>query len=220
MEKYVKKACDISSEILNDCIKNIPNFKTEKDIYLYLIRETRKRKLRLAFKPIVANNNPEIHAKPRDIKLKKGFLIIDFGVKYKGYCSDITRTVYLGNPSKREEDIYNLVLDVQKNSIRKIKPNVKCFDVDGYARKSFGRYKKYFLHSLGHGVGKKVHKSPKISPKSKNLFKKGQIFTIEPGLYFKNKFGIRIEDTIILKEKPEILSNKINKNLKSVKSFS
>lgn len=220
MEKEVKKACNISCEIIKTCIKNIPNFKTEKDVYLFLIRETRKRKLRLAFKPIVANNNWEIHAKPRNIKLKKGFLIIDFGVKYKDYCSDITRTVYLGTPPKKEIDLYSLVLKVQKKSINKIKPRVKCFNVDFYSRKLFGKYKKYFLHSLGHGVGKRVHCSPKISSKSKRIFKKGQIFTIEPGLYFKNKFGIRIEDTILIKNKPIILSNKLTKKLISIKSFS
>lgn len=220
MEKEVKKACDISSEIIKCCIKNIPKFRTEKEVYLFLIRETRKRKLKLAFKPIVANNNWEIHAKPRNIKLKKGFLIIDFGVISKNYYSDITRTIYLGKPSKKEIKLYNLVLKVQEKAIKKVKPGVKCADVDIYARKLFGKYKKYFLHSLGHGVMNKIHCSPTISPKSEDIFHKNMIFTIEPGLYFKNKFGIRIEDTLILKNKPIILSNKLTKKLVVIKSFS
>ena len=220
MEKYIKRACNLSLEIILECINNIKKFKTEKEVYLFLIRQARKRKLKLAFKPIIANNNWEIHAKSRNIRLKKGFLIIDFGVKYKGYCSDITRTIYLGKPSEKEIKLYNLVLKVQKKSINKIKPGVKCFDVDLYSRKLFGEYKKYFLHSLGHGINKKVHSNLKISSKSKSVFEKGMIFTIEPGLYIKNKFGIRIEDTIILKNKPIILSNKLTKKLIRIKSFS
>ena len=122
--------------------------------------------------------------------------------------------------SKKEIDLYNLVLKVQEEAINKIKIGVRCADVDLYSRKLFGKYNKYFLHTIGHGVGKKVHCSPKISPKSKQVFCEGIIFTIEPGLYFKNKFGIRIEDTLILKNKPIILSNKLSKKLVVVKSFS
>ena len=122
MLSYTKKAIKFTEEILNDCIRNIKKFRTEKEVYLFLVREARKRKLRLAFKPLVVTspNGFEIHHKPTNKNLKKGFLIIDYGLKYKGYCSDITRTIYLGKPS--EEDIYQR----RKSGV----PIIHCCDSD------------------------------------------------------------------------------------------
>ncbi len=204
----IKKSCKITDHILQKCINNIKNFKTEKEIYDFLIKETKLYGCKLAFKPIVASgkNSAEMHHKASNIRLKKGFLVLDFGVKYKGYCSDMTRTLYLGKPSKKEVKFYYLVLKAQEEVIKELKHSIRCFELDGVARSVFGKYAKYFKHGLGHGVGKRIHQSPSLNPWNRRKIKKGVVLTIEPGLYFKNKFGIRIEDTILLKDKPVILT--------------
>jgi|SRR3989344_167864 len=202
-----KKACKITDKIFKELFKNIKSFKTEKEIYNFLIRRTKENKCKLAFKPIVANNNWIIHPKPRKYRLKKGFLIIDFGVKYKEYYSDETRTIFLGKPSKRDVKLYNLVLKVQETAIRNLKPGILGSDFHIKHANLFGKYKKYFIHALGHGLGyKRIHMKPAMHPNSKDVFKEGMVVTIEPGLYFKNKYGIRIEDTILIRNKAELLT--------------
>ncbi len=212
---YVRYSCKITTKIINSCIKNF-NFKTEMDILNYLKEQTKKYNCKMAFPPVIATakNAAEIHHTPNKTKLKKGFLVIDFGVKYKKFCSDQTRTIYLRKPSKKEIDLYYLVLTSQLESIKNIKLGMNYSDLDNIARSILGNYKKNFIHSLGHGLGKKIHQSPKISFFSKDKIKLNHVITIEPGLYFKNKLGIRIEDTILIKKnKIEILTKTPKNNL-------
>src|SRR3989344_3823117 len=208
MLSYTKKAIKFTEEILNDCIRNIKKFRTEKEVYLFLVREERKRKLRLAFKPLVVTspNGFEIHHKPTNKNLKKGFLIIDYGLKYKGYCSDITRTIYLGKPSEEDIYLYDLVLTAQSEAFNNVKPGVECAAIDQIARQILIKYRKNFRHALGHGVGKRVHQSPTVRPTNYKILKENQIITLEPGIYFKNSFGIRIEDMVLVKDKPVYLT--------------
>ncbi len=217
--KNITKSCLIASRILTKCIKNIKKFKNELEVAQFLKKEAKKNKCTLAFKPIVAiaNNASIIHHKPTNRKLKKGFLILDFGVKYKGYCSDMTRTIYIGNPTKREKRLYNLVLKTQLLAIKKIKVGMKACEVYNIAVKRLGNYKKYFKHRLGHGVGKRIHESPSLGPKNKRRIKDNIILTIEPGIYFKKKFGIRIEDTVLLKNNKVKILTKVPKKLIIVK---
>ena len=210
----IKKACLINDIIFKDVIRNF-NFKTEKDIDKYIRKRFKDFKVKQAFPPIVANNNSKIHPKPRNKKLQRGFLILDFGCKYKGYCSDMTRTIFLGNPNKHDKMLYNLILNCQKKCIKKLKINYPYCDLDIYARILLKQYKPFFMHSLGHGVGKKVHDQPKINSISTDKVKRNNIITIEPGIYFKN-IGIRIEDIIYIGNKVEILT-KSPKNLISIK---
>ena len=204
----IKKACEIDDEIFTLILKNIKNLKTEKDIDNLIRREARKRKLKIAFPPVVASgkNAAEIHHKPSKSKLKKGFLVLDFGVKVGGYCSDMTRTIYLGKASKKEKQIYNKVLSIQKSASKMAKPGAECFDIDCFVRKNLKNLRELFLHSLGHGVGKKIHELPNLSPKTCNILKKNDIITIEPGVYKKKSFGIRIEDSILVGKPPKILT--------------
>jgi Xaa-Pro aminopeptidase len=206
----IRKACSVGDEIFSLILKNIKSksLKTEKDIDNFIRREARKRKLKISFPPVVANaaNAAEIHHKPKKTKFKKGFLVLDFGVKVSGFCSDMTRTVFIGKAAPKERKIYNTLLSVQKSAIKKAKPRVECFEIDCFVRKKLKSLREYFLHSLGHGVGKKIHELPNLSPRSCNVLKKGDIITIEPGIYIKKKLGIRIEDTIIVKKNPEILT--------------
>lgn len=203
----IKKACQITDEIFSKIIKR--KFETEIELAEFIIKEIKSRGLKMAFKPIVAASNSEIHHEPTNSKLK-GFVVIDFGVKYKEYCSDMTRTVFYGKASKEDKKLYELLKSVQENTIKKITIGMNGGDLDQYARDSLGKYSKYFKHSLGHGVGKKVHSGKVLYFKRKSKINKGCFITIEPGIYFNNK-GLRIEDTIYVGNKIEILTKSTKK---------
>ena len=213
--KTIRKACNITEAILKKCFEQFKNFKTELDVASFLEYETKKANCELAFKPIVAsgNNSSMPHYEPKNNKLKKGFCVIDFGIKYKEYCSDMTRTIYIGNPSKKELMIYNLLMNAQNKVINSIKENVKCSRLVETAKNNLGKYKKYFIHGLGHGIGLAVHESPNLKEKSKDLLKSGMVFSVEPGIYFPKKFGIRIEDDVLVKKNEKEVLTKITKNL-------
>jgi Xaa-Pro aminopeptidase len=210
----IRKACEITDQIFKEIINNF-NFKTEKNLADFIRGKVRKNKVKLAFPTIVSSgkNGAEIHHKPKNSKLK-GFTVIDFGVKYKGYCSDMTRTVFVGKINEKQKKLYEKVKRVQENSLRRLKTGMSYKELDLTARKSFGKIlRKKFRHALGHGVGSKVHQDPKISPKSKNFAKTGDIVTIEPGIYFKKRYGIRIEDTMLVKKRCAVALTKSSKEL-------
>ncbi len=221
MNKYssIKKACEINDIIFKEIISNF-NFKTEKDIEKFIKKRFKNFKVKQAYDPIVANNNSIIHPKPRNKKIERGFLLLDFGCKVNGYCSDMTRTLFIGNPNDYEKKIYHLVLNCQEKCIKKLKINYPYCDLEIYARMLLKDYKSYFTHSLGHGLSKKIHDNPKVSVVSKDKVTKGQFITIEPGVYFKDKkeVGIRIEDTIYIGNKIEILSKSPKKLINAVSS--
>jgi len=210
---YIKKACRLSDKVLQETIKNIKdkNLKTELQTSDFIKKQIKDLNCKLAFKPIVANNSRKIHHKARKKKFENGFIILDLGVKYKGYCSDLTRTIYLGKPSSYHKKLYNLLKKTQLKTIKNLKLNKRYKEIDIAARKNLKGYRKYFRHSLGHGVGKRIHQAPKLGPRNNKRLKNNIIFTIEPGIYFKN-VGIRIEDTILFNNHPIILT-KSPKNL-------
>ena len=142
-----------------------------------------------------------IHSKPTKKKIKQNeFIIIDFGVVYKGKRTDMTRTFCI-KPDKKKKKLYKLVKKAQKLAEKNIKPGISCFKVDMIVRNYLKTKTKYkFPYALGHGIGKKIHQKPIIKPRSKNIFKVGDIFTLEPGLHGKN-VGIRIEDMYIVTKK-------------------
>ncbi len=202
----IKKGCKITDKIFSLIIKNIKKkeTKTELDVKNFIKNKVKEFNCKLAFKPIVAigKNAAEVHHQANKTKLKKGFLVIDLGVKYKKYCSDMTRTIYLGKPSKKEKRLYDLVLEAQLTAFNHVLPGVYAADIDLIARAALWKYYKHFIHGTGHGVGKKIHQAPNLKPRGRLKLKKNTAITIEPGLYFKNKLGIRIEDTILVKDKP------------------
>jgi len=159
-----------------------------------------------SFDPIVAfgKNTSTPHHTPTKRKLKKGDLIlIDMGVTLNNYASDMTRMLFTKSPTKEQEKTYNLVLAAQENAIKALKPGITGERIDKIARQTFQKagHKEDFLHSLGHGLGLEVHELPNLAPKSKTRLKPGMVVTIEPGLYFPNKFGIRIEDLLVITAK-------------------
>jgi len=194
--------------------KQMRHFKKESDIMDYLNSETRKAGLKTSFKPIVASakNSANPHHDAKDL-LGKGFCIIDFGVKYDGYCSDMTRTIYFGTPSKKERELYDLVLKSNVESIRFAERDSRCSDVDKYCKKVLGEYSERFIHGLGHGIGVEIHEGPTLNSKSKDVIKDNMVFTIEPGIYLPGKYGIRIEDDIIMHDGRKEIITKTSKEL-------
>ena len=200
----IKKACRITDSIFKKIITNF-KFRTEADIVKFMKIEALKAGAELSFEPIVANAKNAIVAH-HEAKLKKGFLILDFGIKYKGYLSDMTRTLFIGKPTKQEVEIYEKVLDIQKKCIERARIGMRTETLYNYSLKLFGKDAKYFVHGLGHGIGVEIHEKPSLG-KSKDKLLKGSIFTVEPGYYNpKNGIGIRIEDDVYLENKKEILT--------------
>ncbi|OPX60815.1 MAG: Xaa-Pro dipeptidase [Methanobacterium sp. PtaB.Bin024] len=163
--------------------------------------------VRPAFETIAASgprsSNP--HASSTSSKLEHP-VMIDWGAFYHNYASDITRSIV---QSPKEEEILSILLDAQKETIKSIKPGVEASYVDEVARsviQEYG-YGEYFIHSTGHGVGLEVHEKPSLSSRSKEKLEKGMVVTVEPGIYLEGKFGLRVEDMVLIKNRAKILTN-------------
>jgi len=158
----------------------------------------------LAFEPIVASgeNSALPHARPTARKIRRGdFIVIDFGVKYKGYCSDETCTFVFQELTDEQRDAYQLVKKAHDQAIAVVKAGAAAAAIDRCTRDIFGeKYEKYFSHGTGHGVGLEVHETPRLAPDSKDILEAQMVITIEPGLYIPGHWGIRIEDTILVKK--------------------
>ena len=158
------------------------------------------------------------HAQVTNRKFKKGDLVVtDLTLRYKGYVSDATRTFALGKISSQANEAYEIVKESQRLGLKAVKPNVDCKDVDTACRKYIEEknYGKYFIHSTGHGIGLEVHELPTVSYRSNTKLKENMAITVEPGIYIENKFGIRIEDSLIVKERP-IVMHKFTKDLVTI----
>ena len=140
------------------------------------------------------------HGVPRNIPLESGFLTMDFGARVDGYCSDMTRTVVIGKADEDMKRLYNTVLSAQRAALDIIAEGVECKYVDAVARELIesSGYKGRFGHSLGHGVGMFVHEAPRFAPSAADgdTLKRGNVVTVEPGIYIEGQYGCRIEDMI------------------------
>ena len=203
----IKKAIEISEKSLKNIYFNLfeKNIR-EIDFKLLLEQEMIKNGGEdVSFPTIVVSGarSSLIHGAPCRKKIDKSTtIIIDFGVKYSGYCSDKTVTFFNKKSCKQIKNVYNIVKDAKNFAIDSIKHGKKAKDIDMVAReyidkKGFG---KYFTHSLGHGVGIEVHEAPTLSPISEDVLEQGMVFTIEPGVYIEGEFGIRLEDMIYIGE--------------------
>lgn len=212
--KLIKKACSITDEIFKKLIQNF-DFRTELDIERFLIREAQEAGCTMAFDPIVASGSASSmpHYRARNVNIKKGFMVLDFGVRYKGYVSDMTRTVHIGRPTKEHREMYSILLDVQTDTIRQARIGMKASSLMKYALAGLGRHRDKMIHALGHGIGVQVHELPGIYPKSKDRLEEGDVFTIEPGIYIPGKFGIRIEDDIYMDHAKKVILNRSPKEL-------
>lgn len=141
------------------------------------------------------------HAVPDDSLIKAGdFVVMDFGCIYEGYCSDMTRTVMVGEPSRKQLEIYEKVLEAQEAALKAIKPGYKGCEVDEIARSIIREagYGDYFGHALGHSVGLEIHENPRFSMLDQTVISEGMIMTVEPGIYVPGLGGVRIEDMVLV----------------------
>ncbi len=210
MNPAQKKAVDAARKIFSAL--EIRAGQSEKDIAKWLKCQLKILGAKPAFRIIVASGKRSVnpHACPTEKKIKVGeHVVVDFGALCQGYCSDITRTFFVGKPSKRQRKIYRIVKNAQLKAIKTVKAGVRCCEIDRVARdyikqrcsvRCYVRQEKCpgdcFIHTTGHGIGRKVHQKPKISLKNRGRLKAGQVITIEPGIYIKGWGGMRIEDMV------------------------
>lgn len=197
--ELIKKACEITDKSFEYIIHNIKEGMTEKEVAFeiekYMIKNGADG---LAFDSIVAfgENSSMPHAVPTDRIVKKGDIIqFDIGCKYKGYCSDFSRVVFVEEIKEEYKEVYDFVLEQQKRIEQYFKEgaNIKIAIKDRETDYKLRNYK--IMHSFGHGVGLDIHELPVLNSKKDNILKSNSIITIEPGVYIPGQFGIRIEDT-------------------------
>ena len=200
----IQKAQAITDAAFLDILDFIQPGKTEKEIAAYLEYCMRRRGADgLAFETIAAGgpNSAKPHAVPGDRPLQTGdFFTLDYGASWGGYCSDMTRTVAVGEPTEEMRRVYQTVLDAQCLGIRTAQVGVSCRAVDEAARELIYKagYEGCFGHSLGHSVGLEIHEMPGFSPSidPQTLCREGMVITVEPGIYLEGRFGVRIEDMV------------------------
>ena len=198
------KAQEITDRAFDEICKFIQPGITEQEIAAKLQYDMlRFGAMRMSFDPIVASgpNGSKPHAIPSDRKVQKGdFITMDFGCVYGGYCSDMTRTVALGEPTEEMRKVYHIVLEAQKAGIAAAKAGVTGKSVDAAARKVIedAGYGEYFGHGYGHSVGIEIHESPNANHSNEKPMPEGCAVSAEPGIYLPGKFGVRIEDVTVL----------------------
>ena len=202
---YIKKACAIAEKAFKNTLKILSVGITEAEVATYLENEFKRLGASgTSFETIVGfgANSAVPHHQTGKKKLEPDTVVLmDFGCLYKGYCSDMTRTVFFGKPDKEFVKAYDAVYKAHVATYDGIYEGIPCVDVDKIARDSLTAdgYGKYFTHSLGHGVGRNIHEAPNLSPKGTGTLQNGMVHSIEPGVYLDGKFGIRIEDTVYMK---------------------
>ena len=199
----IRKAVNLASSVFSDVLKAIRPRVTENAVAAeleYLARSSGAEKM--SFDTIVASGIRSAlpHARPSLEKIGRGFVVLDYGVILGGYCSDMTRTVWVGHIDRAMRDLYFAVLEAQLAGIAAVRPGAKAQDVDAAARKVLRKHKldKYFTHSLGHGVGIEIHESPRLARGETQTLETGMVITIEPGAYVPGKGGVRIEDMVLV----------------------
>lgn len=199
----IKKACEITETAFFKTLPFIKTGVTELEVSAVLEYNFKMLGGQVGFETIVAfsSGGSVPHYKTSDKKLELNTpILMDFGCSYQGYLSDMTRTFYYGAPTDKFLSVYDSVKTTWHKAFSEIRSGMTCMEADGVARshlKSCG-LDKYFTHSLGHGLGVKIHEFPTLSQKSSTVLNNGMVFSIEPGVYLENEFGVRIEDTVVL----------------------
>lgn len=201
----IEKAQELTDMAFEHILSFISLERTEKDVALELEFFMRSHGAEAtAFDTIAVSGSASSlpHGVPSDVKLRRGFLTMDFGAKYKGYCSDMTRTVVIGKVDTEMKTVYETVLKAQKTALDGMHSGMLCSAADALARDVIEKagFGAAFGHSLGHGVGTYIHEGPSLSPKaaSDSLLQCGNVVTVEPGIYLEGRFGCRIEDMVLI----------------------
>ena len=217
--EYMKRAQAITDAAFTHILKVITPNMTETEVALELEFEMRRLGADgLAFETIAVSGDASAlpHGHPRDEKLHRGFLTMDYGARYKGYCSDMTRTIVIGRADDEMRHLYNTVLRAQTEALAAIRPGADCAAVDKVARDIIdgNGYAGCFGHSLGHGVGLFIHERPGLSTRGGGrLLQAGNVVTDEPGIYISGKYGCRIEDMVLVTEDGNYNFTKSSKEL-------
>ena len=196
------KACKITDDCFEYLTKFIKVGQTEKEIALEIEKYFRLNGAEgVSFEPIVASgkNSSKPHAHPTDKKIDLGDVItLDFGCKYEGYCSDMTRTIFVGYIPEEVKKVYDLVLKNQLQTKKELKDGANIKTISKMVENDFKLNGYDFIHALGHGVGLDIHEIPVISSRNDKSLKENMVITNEPGIYIPGKFGVRIEDTVLV----------------------
>ena len=200
----IKRAQSIAEKSFEYILTYIRAGRTEREIQLELDNcMLRNGAEALSFETIAVGgkNSSRPHGCPTDYALKDGDLLtMDFGAVYNGYHSDMTRTVCIGRAGDDEREVYETVLSAQKAALNTICAGISCADGDASARDVIAGagFGENFGHSLGHGVGIEIHEAPNLSPSSTMTLESGMVVTVEPGIYLQGRFGVRIEDMVVV----------------------
>lgn len=203
----IREAVNLASSIFPQVIESVRAGAIENEIaggLDHLARSAGAEKM--AFETIVASapRSALPHARPTRERIGRGFVVLDYGVILRGYCSDMTRSVHVGRieNDRSSRDLYAAVLEAQQAGIAGVRPGVTAGEVDQAARKFLRKRKldRYFTHSLGHGLGLEIHEAPRLARGQKQVLEPGMVITIEPGVYIPGRGGVRIEDTVLVTE--------------------
>ena len=203
--EHIRKAVELASSVFPKVLNTIKAQVTENAVAAeleYLARSCGAEKM--SYDTIVASGARSAlpHARPTLHKNGRGFVVLDYGVILGGYCSDMTRTIWVGRADKRAARIYSAVLEAQLAGIDAVRTGVAAQAVDAAARDVLRKHKldKYFTHTLGHGVGLEIHEAPRLAMGQTHKLEAGMIVTIEPGVYIPGSGGVRIEDMVLVTE--------------------
>lgn len=200
----IRAACAIADDALGELLPSLHDRPTERDFALRLEFAMRERgATAVSFDPIVAAgpNGAKPHARPSDRAIEPGELVvIDFGCIVDGYCSDMTRTVSVGDPGPHARRIWDTVLDAQRQGVAAVEVGTECAAVDRASRDVIvaAGWGDSFIHGTGHGVGLEIHESPRVASTSTGTLATGHVVTVEPGVYLPGIGGVRIEDTLVV----------------------
>ena len=195
----INKACNITDDCFKYILSYIKPGMTEKQIAKEIEDYYTERTDGISFETIVASgeNSSKPHAVPTDRKIQERDIItIDMGCKVNGYCSDMTRTFFVGEPTDKMKYVYDLVLENQKLVLQQYKEGANTRQITKMVENNFKLNRFNLIHSLGHGVGLEIHEIPYINSKNETILKENMVVTNEPGIYITSEFGVRIEDTI------------------------
>ena len=202
--EHIKSAQKLTDDTFSYILDKISVGRTEKEIMLdmeFYMRRLGSEGVSFDFIVVSGKNSSLPHGVPTDKKIEKGdFVTMDFGAVVNGYRSDMTRTVAVGEVTDEMKKVYETVLAAQNAAFDAIAPNVICRDVDRAARDLINNagYEGCFGHGLGHSVGIEIHENPSFNTRCETKLTEGMIMTVEPGIYLENRFGVRIEDMVVI----------------------
>jgi len=200
----IREAVTLGASLFNIARKKIRPGVTEIEVAGAMEYEARRAGAEgMSFPTIIASGSRSalVHGRASRARIPaSGFVVCDFGVILAGYCSDRTRTVHVGQPSKEAQHLYQSVLEAQQAAIGVVRPDATAAEVDGAARRVLRKRKlaQYFTHSTGHGLGLEIHEPPRLAVGQTQKLEPGMVITIEPGVYIPGKWGVRIEDVVLV----------------------